>query len=101
MRIALPLIGAKQKLSNGEMGEIEKKILREEGISNHTQWINPSSRLDTKGGLRPILTPLKDYKLQQASKESLTITFTLLRGCYATVLLREILKPVDVVAAGF
>jgi len=101
LRVALPLVGAKQKLSGGAMGEIEAEILEEEGVGLEAGWLNELSRAGGKGGLRTALTPVKDFQLQHASSESVGVSFMLLRGCYATVLLREIIKPADPVSAGF
>ena len=101
LRVALPLVGAKQKLSGGVMGEIEAQILEAEGVDIQGEWLNELSREGGKGGLRTALTPVRDFQLQHASSEGVGTSFTLLRGCYATVLLREIIKPTDPVAAGF
>jgi tRNA pseudouridine13 synthase len=101
LRVALPLVGAKQKLSGGVMGEIEAQILEEEGVDIQGGWLNELSRAGGKGGLRTALTPVRDFQLQHASSEGVGVSFTLLRGCYATVLLREIIKPADPVSAGF
>lgn len=101
LRVALPLVGAKQKISGGVMGEIEAQILEAEGVDIQGEWLNELSRAGGKGGLRTALTPVRDFKLQHVSGESVGLSFMLLRGCYATVLLREIIKPTDLVAAGF
>jgi tRNA pseudouridine13 synthase len=100
MRVALPIFGMKQKLSGGVMGEIEREVLEAEGIGECPVRLNELSRAGGKGGLRTVLTPVKDFKLN-ASGDSVQVSFMLLRGCYATVLLREIIKPSDPVAAGF
>ena len=101
MRVALPIFGMKQKLSGGVMGEIEQEVLEAEGIGDGPIRLNEFSRAGGKGGLRTVLTPVKDFKLLDASADSVRVSFMLLRGCYATVLLRELMKPSDPVAAGF
>jgi tRNA pseudouridine13 synthase len=101
LRIALPILAAKQKLSQGKMGEIEAGVLATEGIIEDLSWQNELSRVGGRGGLRTVLTPVRDFKLHQVTADSATVSFMLLRGCYATVLLRELMKPQDVVAAGF
>ena len=101
MRVALPIFGMKQKLSGGAMGEIEHEVLATEGIGDGPIRLNELSRAGGKGGLRTVLTPVKDFKLLDASADSLRVSFMLLRGCYATVLLRELMKPSDPVNAGF
>jgi len=101
LRVALPFFGLKQKMSQGIMGEIESKVLAMEGVGAGDLWANELSRVGGKGGLRTVLTPLKDFKLQNVADGSATLSFMLLRGCYATVVLREVMKPTDLIEAGF
>jgi tRNA pseudouridine13 synthase len=101
LRVALPIVGLKQKLSQGVMGELERAVLAQEGVDVGAVWVNELSRVGGKGGLRALLTPVKDFKLQNVSGSSATLSFMLLRGSYATVVLREVIKPTDTVAAGF
>jgi len=107
LRVALPIFGVKQKLSQGVMGRIEEEVLIQEGISTENKPINELSRAGGKGGLRAAVTPVKGFKLQNVSVNAnaeatqAELSFMLLRGCYATVVLREIMKPSDVIAAGF
>ncbi len=101
LRVALPIVGQKQKLSCGVMGEAEAEIVQAEGMSNHVCWLNELSRVGGKGGLRTAAAPVRDFKLLDASPDRVELSFMLLRGCYATVLLREFLKPENPVVAGF
>ena len=107
MRVALPILGIKQKISGHVMGELESEILAEEGVEAEGLRFNVLSRVGRKGGLRTTVAPVMDFKLQNTSSIiegkgiGATLSFKLLRGCYATVLLREIMKPQDPVAAGF
>ena len=108
MRVALPLVGIKQKPSQGAMGEIERNILAEEGLRTESFRANEISRVSGRGGLRAVLTPFQSFKLQGASKSATDqresqadLSFMLLRGSYATVFLREIMKPENPVKAGF
>jgi tRNA(Glu) U13 pseudouridine synthase TruD len=65
------------------------------------------SRTGGKGGLRTAVTPIRDFKLQSISADAAgdvvqaTVSFMLQRGSYATVVLREIMKPSDLITAGF
>ncbi|MDR0797492.1 MAG: tRNA pseudouridine(13) synthase TruD, partial [Nitrososphaerota archaeon] len=104
MRLALPIVGFKQKLSGGIMGELEQRVLQQEGVNLQSFRVTVNSRLSNRGSLRTVLTPIKDFKHLDVSKkidETTTITFTLLRGCYATILLREIIKPTNLITSGF
>lgn len=105
LRVALPIVGARQKLSQGIMGQIEGEVLEQEGIKMDLLRVNELSRVGGKGGLRAAVTPIRDFNLQNISKIegefAVQLSFMLLRGSYATVLLREIIKPQDPIGAGF
>jgi len=107
IRVALPIVGVKQKLSQGVMGQIEKKVLEEEKIKLENLRVTALSRSGGKGGLRAAITPIRDFKLQNVSANvggkdcQAVLSFMLLRGSYATVVLREIMKPKSPVTAGF
>lgn len=108
MRLAIPLAGFRQRLSEGVQGEIEKQILDEEGITLENFKVKGMSELSLKGGLRTALTPLKDFRIEETSKDPanpqknmVRLSFTLHRGSYATVFLREIMKTRNPVKAGF
>ena len=98
LRVALPIFGVKQKLSQGIMGKIERKVLEQEGVNAENFFVNVLSRTGGKGGLRTAVTPIKDFKLQSVSVNSddgtcqVKVSFMLFRGSYATVVLREIIK---------
>lgn len=68
---------------------------------------NELSRVGGKGGLRATVTPVRDFKVQNISGKiegvgcQAKVSFMLLRGSYATVALREIMKPSDLIASGF
>jgi tRNA pseudouridine13 synthase len=106
VRVALPVFGVKQKLSEGVMGQIEHEVLSQEGVATDNLRLNVLSRVGGKGGLRTLVAPIRDFKLQSVSEDAnegcqAQLSFMLLRGCYATVLLRELMKPSDLIAAGF
>ena len=107
IRLALPIVGIKQKISEGIMGQIEKEVLLEEGINLENLKANELSKVGGRGGLRTAITPIRDFRIQNilanADGESCQskLSFMLLRGSYATVLLREIMKPVDPITSGF
>jgi tRNA pseudouridine13 synthase len=103
MRLALPIVGFKQKLSSGVMGELEQRVLQQEGVNMDGFRVSINSKMGNRGSLRTTLTPVRDFKLLDSSQDAnwVTLEFMLLRGCYATVLLREIIKPQDLITAGF
>ena len=64
LRVALPIFGVKQKLSQGIMGQIENEVLEQEEVEAENLRFNVLSRTGGKGGLRTAVTPVKDFKLQ-------------------------------------
>ena len=104
MRLALPIVGFKQKLSSGIMGELEYRVLQQEDVDMNGFRVTANSKLGNRGSLRTALTPVKNFKLlglQKDSEDMVALEFMLLRGCYATVLLRELIKPQNLITAGF
>ena len=108
MRVALPLIGIKQRLSKGAMGQIERQVLEEEGAKTENFRADAISENSGRGGLRAVVAPIKSFKVHGVSAcatnqrdRQADLSFMLLRGSYATVLLREIMKPSDPIQAGF
>jgi len=108
MRVAIPLIGSRQKPSNGVQGEIEKEILETENLAPQDFYVSSMPEISAQGELRTILAPIIDFSVEEASRDSASprkrrmgLDFTLHRGSYATVLLREFMKPRTLIEAGF
>ncbi len=108
LRVALPLVGFGQRLSEGEMGRIEAEIMKREDVEPACFRIQELPRISCKGELRSIVCPVKGFKIEDVSCDAesrrahrVRLSFTLLRGSYATILLREIMKPLDPLTAGF
>jgi tRNA pseudouridine13 synthase len=108
LRVALPLVGFGQRLSEGEMGRIEAEILKGEGVEPACFRVQELPRISGKGELRCIVSPIMDFKIEDISCDAesrrarrVRLSFMLLRGSYATMLLREIMKPLDPLTAGF
>ena len=64
--------------------------------------------INGRGELRAIVAPVKNFKAKSVASESESsstlkagLEFMLFRGSYATVLLREVMKPKNLIAAGF
>ena len=108
MRLAIPLVGFKQHASLGVQGEIEKQILEEEGINQECFKIPAMPEITARGELRTAITPLNNFSLNEISVDSANpskhkaeVSFTLYRGSYATIFLRELVKPRNLIKAGF
>jgi len=106
--IAIPLPGFNQPLSSGEQGRIEEAVLAEEGVEPDCFRVRHMPELSSPGWLRPALVyphfmdvpELLDDSLSPGSM-AVRLRFELPRASYATVLLRELMKPPDPLRAGF
>jgi len=108
MHIAIPLIGFEQAYSEGAQGEIEREILEIEDAAPQDFYISRMPEISAPGGLRTVLAPIVNLSIEKPTKDSansfkrkVMLGFTLHRGSYATVLLREFMKPQDLIKAGF
>ena len=108
MRIAIPLIGFEQPPSQGVQGEIEREILEIGNVNPQDFYVSFMPEVSASGELRMILAPTTDLSIGEASRDSenpskreTRLGFTLHRGSYATVLLREFMKPRNLIKAGF
>jgi tRNA pseudouridine13 synthase len=108
MYVAIPLIGFKQVLSEGVQGEIEQSILGSEKVTQNDFYVSSMPEMSAAGELRAGMTPIINLNIEKPAKDELNlgkkklrINFTLHRGCYATIVLREFLKPRNLIKAGF
>ena len=96
------LFGSDSVFSDGEMGEIEHKIIDSEKIDPRDFIIPDIPYISSSGSRHPILASVKDldFKLfddeSNKDKKALILKFELLKGCYATSLLREFMKTDDI-----
>lgn len=108
MCLVLNVFGYKTILSQGEQGEIERKVLAEEGISLELFKSKHMPELATSGTYRIASFIPENLKIYGPNEDELnegcykiTLEFTLGKGLYATTLLREYMKPIDIIKAGF
>ncbi len=90
------------------MGEIERQILENEKVKPEDFKIEALPEISARGELRSIITPAIeiavdriDENTDRRGQRQAELSFTLLRGSYATVILREIIKPANPIKAGF
>jgi tRNA pseudouridine13 synthase len=72
------------------------KILESEEISPKDFFVKEMQEVSNEGGFRQATMSCSNY-----STEDNTLEFTLSRGSFATILLREIIKPQDPLNSGF
>jgi tRNA pseudouridine13 synthase len=106
--VALPLVGFKQSISSGRQGEIEREILEAENVKPNDFHVPLMPKISSPGGLRAVLASINGLSFEKPardqanrSKRQIRIGFMLPSGSYATVLLREFMKPQNLVKARF
>ena len=85
------IIGYATNLAKGEMGEIESKVMEEEGVEAAKFKMPYMPWLASPGMRRSLFVPLKNMKWK-IDGNSIFLQFFLPKGCYATSLLREFMK---------
>lgn len=108
MAVALPLVGFKQPPSEGIEGEIERAILRGERVTPKDFYIPAMPEISAPGEPRVAITPVIDMHMGtperdelSSAKKKVQVRFSMHRGCYATIALRELMKPRNLIKAGF
>ncbi len=95
--VAAPLIGTDSPSLSGRPGELFRQVLEVEQVQPSDFHLSDVPRLSSHGALRPLLArlPYHFYRrtVEWTADGSPRFRFCLDKGCYATVLLREFLKP--------
>ncbi|MFP4356525.1 MAG: tRNA pseudouridine(13) synthase TruD [Phycisphaerae bacterium] len=87
------LPGSRANLAGGEPGRIEREVMAARGVE--PDQIERAGSLKIKGQRRPLRFGLGDPDISADSDDQgphLRLSFALPSGCYATVVLREIMK---------
>ncbi|MBS3925669.1 MAG: tRNA pseudouridine(13) synthase TruD [Nitrosarchaeum sp.] len=93
--LALPFVGYSYYKKTRFDFQISK-ILQSEEITAKDFFIKEMQEISSEGGFRQAAIQCTDY-----SSKDTTMEFTLSRGSFATIVLREIMKPEDPLTAGF
>jgi tRNA pseudouridine13 synthase len=96
---AIRIAGHTFQPGKGRFENITKAILEEEGVVPKDFYIKEMQELSQQGGFRQ--APLWCTGFGYSNDSALVVSFKLPKGSYATVLLRELVKPVDPIKAGF
>ena len=94
-RLAIPLIGHSY-YKKSRFDYYIKKILEEELLTPKDFFIKDFQEISLDGGFRNT-----SINLQNSSTDEYLVKFQLSRGSYATIVLREILKPENPLNCGF
>jgi len=94
-KLAIPLVGYSYFKKTRFHNHISQ-ILENEGITPKDFYIKEMQEISSEGGFRNSVINCKDFQ-----SHNKTVEFTLSRGSFATIIMREIMKPFDPFAAGF
>ncbi|MEN6328945.1 MAG: tRNA pseudouridine(13) synthase TruD [Methanobacteriaceae archaeon] len=89
-----PLYGTKLPLATGKVGQIEEKVLEEYKLKREDFEVPLMPKLGSHGLRRAMRFKIWDVS-SEATPEGVVVEFSIPKGCYATAVLREIMK-VDV-----
>jgi len=95
---AIPLAGYAFRNDN-RFSTIVKQVMEEESIDMKDFYIKELQEVSVEGGFRQASMLCREFSY--SLNESLQTKFILMKGSYATVLLRELMKPNDPVKVGF
>ena len=100
---AVPLIqivGYAQRNYGSRFDVILEKVIKEEGISPGSFYIKEAEEMSSEGGFRPAPLLCSDLSYKR-DERGFVLEFSLGKGEYATVVLREVLKPEQPQLVGF
>ena len=80
--------------------KIIKEFMKQENLSAKDFFIKEMQELSESGGFRQACYVCKNFKYKR-EENSLLVGFSVPKGSYATVLLRELIKPVNPIESGF
>jgi len=95
----IPLVGFKTDLKDNKPENMIEEILEEEGVSQEDFRLQDFPELRSKGSFRRAFADFRNFEILEIEEDDLNMTqnkmrvkFDLPKGCYATVLLREVMK---------
>ena len=94
---AIRLVGYNYQPGKSRFDHITKRILSDENILPSYFYLKELQELSLQMGFRQTLLCCSEF----SHFDMLDLSFKLPKGSYATVLLRELIKPVDPIKAGF
>ena len=89
--ISITLFGSDSTFAEGEMGEIERKVIENEKVQEKDFMVIGLPHCTSKGTRREIICPVKDLDCSFES-DHYSVRFSLPKGNYATCLMREFMK---------
>lgn len=95
--VTAPLVGYDTRFSEGRQGEIEREVIRDLNIDTEGFKVPDMPEISSKGLRREIVLPVKPgFSVMEdeinAGRTKVVLEFTLQKGGYATIVLREYMK---------
>ncbi|MFB6115954.1 MAG: tRNA pseudouridine(13) synthase TruD [Candidatus Nanosalina sp.] len=95
----IPLVGFKTDLKDNRPENMIEEILEEEGVSQEDFRLQDFPELRSEGSYRRAFADFRNFEILDIDEDDLNmaqnkmrVKFDLPKGCYATVLLREVMK---------
>ena len=98
--LLIPVPGAYTNVKNLYMDKLLREMLREDNINLEDFLIKEIPECSSLGSLRPAISVVRDLRIFVFGK-SVFMTFFLNPGSYATIFMREIVKPMNPEDCGF
>lgn len=106
--LVLPVVGFNSLRLEGSYKPMVKELLEQEGIKLEDFKVLPLPGLKFSGSFRRVAVLPKGLTVSEAQPDEVNdgclkirVSFELEKGAYATVFLRELMKPSDPLASGF
>jgi len=98
--LVLPVVGYAVRLPDGKMGDVTLRVLKSEGVGLEDFRLKWYPQISPRGHYRLTITKPEDARCEVVDGD-LVLSFRLRRGEYASMVLREIVKPRDPIGQGF
>ncbi len=95
--VAIPVVGYSY-YSKTRFAPYVSDVLMDEGVKPRAFFLNEMQEASGEGGFRDAVLQCSGYAWHDDTK---TVEFSLARGSFATMLLRELIKPPNPISAGF
>jgi len=104
--VVYPVPGYDMALPIGLMRDIVKEVMTKEDLIPRSFWISRMPEISSAGVFRQIAVTPKNPNVSPVISNSIyisnaTFAFSLVRGSYGTIVLREFMKNDDPIAAGY
>ena len=85
-----PIVGFDIKERNEEVNRVLADIMKKENITERDFLIKQMPEITAAGGRRNLLTDCKDLIIKEIDKETVELSFTLGKGSYATMVVKQL-----------